>query len=47
MKFIELFIKVAIAIGFVYGISWLAGKSPDEIVGWAALGIAIGKSTNQ
>jgi hypothetical protein len=39
-SFIPNMVSIIIALGVVFGISWLSGVSEDEIVGWVALGIA-------
>ena len=44
VDFIKFLVNLAIAIGVVYGIAWLSGQNADEVVGWAALGIAVGAS---
>lgn len=41
---IEMLVNIGIAIGVVYLISAITGQHVDEIVGWAALGIAAGAS---
>ena len=33
-------INLTLGIGFVFLWSYLTGQNPDEIVGWAALGMA-------
>lgn len=33
-------VSVGIAIGVVYAMGWLTGQDVNDIVGWAALGMA-------
>ena len=47
LDFILFLIHIAIAIGVVHGLAWLTGDTADQIVGWAALGIAVGASSKQ
>ena len=43
--FIKFLVNLAIAIGVVHGLAWLTGDTADQLVGWAALGIAVGASS--
>lgn len=45
VDFIKFLVNLAFAIGVVYFIAWLTGQNPDEVVGWAAVGIAVGASS--
>lgn len=45
VDFIKFLANLAVAIGVVYFLAWLTGQTPDEVVGWAALGIAVGASS--
>jgi hypothetical protein len=35
-------VDVLIAIGVVYILAWLFGEPVDQVVGWVALGLAVG-----
>jgi hypothetical protein len=35
-------IDVFIALGVVYFFAWLFGEPADQVVGWVALGLAVG-----
>jgi len=35
-------VDVLIALGVVYFFAWLFGEPADQVVGWVALGLAVG-----